>query len=183
MRWRLCIWSKDSTRHQVSAAWSPQVETGLAVGKFTNGGQGASRGSWDEKEHLNFSDLFAWSLYSYLCSFAFALLFPPLHQFHSVTSIIIKWVIYEYFFIFIYRRFWLTVPPLKSSSRSICSQKPFWPWPHSDVFMCILGTSVNNFILCWGVPITKKEESEKASIKLNVQKTRPWHPVLSLHGK
>ena len=28
-----------------------------------------------------------------------------------------------------------------------------------------------------------KEESEKASIKLNIQKTRSWHPVLSLHGK
>ena len=28
-----------------------------------------------------------------------------------------------------------------------------------------------------------KEESEKAAIKLNFQKLRSWHPVLSLHGK
>ena len=27
-----------------------------------------------------------------------------------------------------------------------------------------------------------KEESEKVSLKLNIQK-RSWHPVLSLHGK
>ena len=28
-----------------------------------------------------------------------------------------------------------------------------------------------------------KEESEKAALKLNFQKLRSWHPVLSLHGK
>ena len=28
-----------------------------------------------------------------------------------------------------------------------------------------------------------KEEIEKASIKLNIQKPRSWHLVLSLHGK
>ena len=28
-----------------------------------------------------------------------------------------------------------------------------------------------------------KEESEKASLKLNIQKLRSWHPVASLHGK
>ena len=28
-----------------------------------------------------------------------------------------------------------------------------------------------------------KEESEKAGLKLNIQKTRTWHPVPSLHGK
>ena len=28
-----------------------------------------------------------------------------------------------------------------------------------------------------------KEESEKADLKLNIQKTRSWHPVPSLHGK
>ena len=28
-----------------------------------------------------------------------------------------------------------------------------------------------------------KEESEKVGLKLNVQKTRTWHPVPSLHGK
>ena len=28
-----------------------------------------------------------------------------------------------------------------------------------------------------------KEESEKASIKLNIQKTISWHPVPSLHGR
>jgi len=28
-----------------------------------------------------------------------------------------------------------------------------------------------------------KEESEKAGLKFNTQKRRPWHPVLSLHGK
>ena len=28
-----------------------------------------------------------------------------------------------------------------------------------------------------------KEESEKASLKLNIQKTRSWHLVLSLHCK
>ena len=28
-----------------------------------------------------------------------------------------------------------------------------------------------------------KEESEKADLKLNVQKLRPWHLVLSHHGK
>ena len=28
-----------------------------------------------------------------------------------------------------------------------------------------------------------KEESEKAGLKLNFQKLRSWHPVLSLHGK
>ena len=28
-----------------------------------------------------------------------------------------------------------------------------------------------------------KEESEKASLKLNIQKWRSWHPIPSLHGK
>ena len=28
-----------------------------------------------------------------------------------------------------------------------------------------------------------KEESEKASLKLNIKKLRSWHPVPSLHGK
>ena len=28
-----------------------------------------------------------------------------------------------------------------------------------------------------------KEESEKAGLKLNIQKGRSWHPVSSLHGK
>ena len=28
-----------------------------------------------------------------------------------------------------------------------------------------------------------KEESEKVSLKLNIQKKRSWHPVPSLHGK
>ena len=27
-----------------------------------------------------------------------------------------------------------------------------------------------------------KEKSEKAGLKLNIQKTRSWHPVQSLHG-
>ena len=28
-----------------------------------------------------------------------------------------------------------------------------------------------------------KEKSEKVGLKLNIQKTRSWHPVPSLHGK
>ena len=28
-----------------------------------------------------------------------------------------------------------------------------------------------------------KEESEKAGLKLNIQKTKSWYPVPSLHGK
>ena len=28
-----------------------------------------------------------------------------------------------------------------------------------------------------------KEKSEKVDLKLNIQKTKPWHPVPSLHGK
>ena len=28
-----------------------------------------------------------------------------------------------------------------------------------------------------------KEESEKAGLKLNIQKQRSWHPVPTLHGK
>ena len=33
-------------------------------------------------------------------------------------------------------------------------------------------------------PLIKvKEESEKANLKLNIQKTKSWHPVPSLHGK
>ena len=28
-----------------------------------------------------------------------------------------------------------------------------------------------------------KEESEKAGLKLNIEKAKSWHPVLSLHGK
>ena len=28
-----------------------------------------------------------------------------------------------------------------------------------------------------------KEESEKVGLKLNIQKTKIWHPIPSLHGK
>ena len=28
-----------------------------------------------------------------------------------------------------------------------------------------------------------KKESEKVGLKLNIQKTRSWHPVPSIHGK
>ena len=28
-----------------------------------------------------------------------------------------------------------------------------------------------------------REESEKSGLKLNIQKAKIWHPVLSLHGK
>ena len=28
-----------------------------------------------------------------------------------------------------------------------------------------------------------KEQSEKAGLKLNIQKLRSWHPILSLHSK
>ena len=31
--------------------------------------------------------------------------------------------------------------------------------------------------------IKVKEESEKVGLKVNIQKTRSWHPVPSLHGK
>ena len=31
--------------------------------------------------------------------------------------------------------------------------------------------------------IKMKEESEKAGLKLNIQKTQSWHLVPSLHGK
>ena len=31
--------------------------------------------------------------------------------------------------------------------------------------------------------IKMKEDSEKAGLKPNIQKTKPWHLVLSLHGK
>ena len=31
--------------------------------------------------------------------------------------------------------------------------------------------------------IKVKEESEKAGLKLSIQKLRSWHPVLSFHGK
>ena len=31
--------------------------------------------------------------------------------------------------------------------------------------------------------INMKEESEKASLKINIEKIRPWHPVPSFHGK
>ena len=31
--------------------------------------------------------------------------------------------------------------------------------------------------------MTVKEERRKASLKLNIQKLRSWHPVPSLHGK
>ena len=34
-----------------------------------------------------------------------------------------------------------------------------------------------------GPSMKVKEESEKASLKLNIQKTKIWHLVLSLHGK
>ena len=33
-------------------------------------------------------------------------------------------------------------------------------------------------------PLMKvKKESKKAGLKLNIHKTKLWHPVLSLHGK
>ena len=31
--------------------------------------------------------------------------------------------------------------------------------------------------------LMKVKESEKVGLKLNIQKTRSWHPVPSLHGK
>ena len=31
--------------------------------------------------------------------------------------------------------------------------------------------------------IKVKKDSEKTGLKLNIQKTRSWHPVPSLHGK
>ena len=31
--------------------------------------------------------------------------------------------------------------------------------------------------------IKVKEESEKVGLKLNIQRTKSWHPVPSLHGK
>ena len=34
-----------------------------------------------------------------------------------------------------------------------------------------------------GLLMKMKEESEKAGLKLNIQKLRSWHPVPSLHGK
>ena len=34
-----------------------------------------------------------------------------------------------------------------------------------------------------GLLMKVKEESEKVALKLNIQKTRSWHPVPSLHGK
>ena len=30
---------------------------------------------------------------------------------------------------------------------------------------------------------SEREESEKAGLKINIQKLRSWHPVPSLHGK
>ena len=33
------------------------------------------------------------------------------------------------------------------------------------------------------LPIKVKEESEKASLKLNIKKVRSWYLVPSLHGK
>ena len=34
-----------------------------------------------------------------------------------------------------------------------------------------------------GLLMNMKEESEKVGLKLNIQKTRSWHLVPSLHGK
>ena len=34
-----------------------------------------------------------------------------------------------------------------------------------------------------GLLMKMKEESEKAGLKLNIQKLRSWHPVPPLHGK
>ena len=34
-----------------------------------------------------------------------------------------------------------------------------------------------------GLLMKVKEEREKADLKLNIRKTRSWHPVPSLHGK
>ena len=31
--------------------------------------------------------------------------------------------------------------------------------------------------------MTVKEECEKAGLNLNIQKTKSWHPISSLHGK
>ena len=31
--------------------------------------------------------------------------------------------------------------------------------------------------------LKQKEESEKAGLKLNIQKIRSWHPVSSFHGR
>ena len=36
---------------------------------------------------------------------------------------------------------------------------------------------------CKSLLMKVKEESEKVGLKLNIQKTRSWHPVPSLHGK
>ena len=35
----------------------------------------------------------------------------------------------------------------------------------------------------WKSLLKVKEESEKAGLKLNIQKTKSWHLVPSLHGK
>ena len=34
-----------------------------------------------------------------------------------------------------------------------------------------------------GLLMNVKEESEKAGLKLNIQKLRSWHPLPSFHGK
>ena len=34
-----------------------------------------------------------------------------------------------------------------------------------------------------GLLMKVKEESEKADLKLHIQKQRSWHPIRSLHGK
>ena len=34
-----------------------------------------------------------------------------------------------------------------------------------------------------GLLMKVKEENEKVGLKFNIQKTRSWHPIPSLHGK
>ena len=50
-------------------------------------------------------------------------------------------------------------------------------YPDDTTFMAKSEEKLNSLLM------KVKEESEKASIKLNIQKTRSWHPVLSLHGR
>ena len=52
----------------------------------------------------------------------------------------------------------------------------------------IAGRNINNLRYAEDTTLSKeelkvKEESDKAGLKLNIQKLRSWHPVPSLHGK
>ena len=52
----------------------------------------------------------------------------------------------------------------------------------------IAGRNINNLRYAEDTILSKeelkvKEESDKAGLKLNIQKLRSWHPVPSLHGK